>query len=897
MEKQILLESNRSKFSVNVPNKMNIDLDGKFKLLQNDGIKGNFSLFEQYNTERDNCNKYRMIFVVNPVCTNALFNMQTEIVKDEGSDNPVVLTEYPKDPKSITTADGYYENSIVNDSRVTRYQAIKDTEYSHPENGGFVYHCGLDIFNNHMLRSDSFVHVNKIGKNTYETGEPTSESVYNTISDYLRDGNGRIVEKVTNPEATTRKKVRLYSMDTVLTMRRAYLNRLKENNGWLGFTNPGNIDIPNSNKKDALGNDVLINQMLANNKPCEFIDMYPDRSLYSFIPKYNKFRDRREKNWDYCITYPYAKDYQMVNTVCGGLCGAIRADFEMGHNGSSLSVLMCRSSFRHTLKQNSKISLYYYDGGVFKKYPIPIQIISVGNYEGDEEDRYFSIRANDVEKILGKLSSGIIFYKKISNGCECEYYFRKYKKLKRKDANGNEKDLRSDINKLAYGENIYGDRLAQVVFIDDINVEGLLDHMGRPLSSVYFTVVKRNAGRKEWYNNLNYGSEAVEFSHCFGKLSSGVDFGPSSATSIDYNIRYINNVELDKVVTESVAIVKDVFGEVVSNHPLPKRIEDDITIDYNEFYGDVVEFDVDEYVETEISPVFHRFNTEQREKCSKIDLYPLNYDKIVTDDYEPNRSFRVDKINYSKIVVDENEIMIPSNIRPEGYFYNPHMGVTIRESAKETTKIRAKMINYGSVSCGISIGGKYTTIKMKVPSSYKFLLWDYIAFCDEGGIVNGREHIPNVIWGKITEVSGNNITLQVEGTPISTSAEGVRNALYGDSRRYKAYYADETVPMYASFNHATQEFVWRPFVKPSTMTNRNELYDLPFSNGRFYIEKNLNIYLRRQDPFGDFGLSVARHTDGQFHRANPMEYFNPDAAKIDLSQVANFYNKLDYICY
>ena len=81
------------------------------------------------------------------------------------------------------------------------------------------------------------------------------------------------------------------------------------------------------------------------------------------------------------------------------------------------------------------------------------------------------------------------------------------------------------------------------------------------------------------------------------------------------------------------------------------------------------------------------------------------------------------------------------------------------------------------------------------------------------------------------------------------------------------------------------------------MTNRNELYDLPFSNGRFYIEKNLNIYLRRQDPFGDFGLSVARHTDGQFHRANPMEYFNPDAAKIDLSQVANFYNKLDYICY
>ena len=114
MEKQILLESSRSKFSVNVPNKMNIDLDGKFKLLQNDGIKGNFSLFEQYNTERDNCNKYRMIFVVNPVCTNALFNMQTEIVKDEGSDNPVVLTEYPKDPIRLAKTHTKLANQQVN---------------------------------------------------------------------------------------------------------------------------------------------------------------------------------------------------------------------------------------------------------------------------------------------------------------------------------------------------------------------------------------------------------------------------------------------------------------------------------------------------------------------------------------------------------------------------------------------------------------------------------------------------------------------------------------------------------------------------------------------------------------------------------------------------------------
>ena len=101
MEQQILLESNRSKFSVNVKNKMDIDLDGKFKLLQNDGIEGNFSLFEQYNAERDSCNKFRMIFAVNPVCTNALFNMHSEIVKDEGSDHPIVLNESRRNPQRL----------------------------------------------------------------------------------------------------------------------------------------------------------------------------------------------------------------------------------------------------------------------------------------------------------------------------------------------------------------------------------------------------------------------------------------------------------------------------------------------------------------------------------------------------------------------------------------------------------------------------------------------------------------------------------------------------------------------------------------------------------------------------------------------------------------------------
>ena len=121
--------------------------------------------------------------------------------------------------------------------------------------------------------------------------------------------------------------------------------------------------------------------------------------------------------------------------------------------------------------------------------------------------------------------------------------------------------------------------------------------------------------------------------------------------------------------------------------------------------------------------------------------------------------------------------------------------------------------------------------------------------------------------------------------------------LIGENRRFRAYFCKESIPIFAKFNKGTQEFVWRGFDAPSVMTRDMELYDTPFANGRFYIEKNINFYLRRQDPFGEFGLSYAKHTDDNVHASNPSEYFNLDSEYLDLSQIFNFYNKIDNICY
>ena len=158
MEQNIFLERNRSEFSNDVENAINVALSTKTRLLPNDNASDNFSLFEQYNKERDECNKFRLVLSVNPICSNVLFNAKTEIVINEGSsactslyDGNVSLNKSEYAPKACNTK-----------ASIKYLDAIRNTEYSHKDNGGFVYHCGLNIFNNHMLRKKEFVHINKM---------------------------------------------------------------------------------------------------------------------------------------------------------------------------------------------------------------------------------------------------------------------------------------------------------------------------------------------------------------------------------------------------------------------------------------------------------------------------------------------------------------------------------------------------------------------------------------------------------------------------------------------------------------------------------------------------------------------------------------------------------------
>ena len=79
-----LLNKELNKKSVNKDISLNVELSGNEKILPEDSIVSNISSYDVYVNERSNSNKFRLIFNINSVCSNVLFNPFTEIVKNEG---------------------------------------------------------------------------------------------------------------------------------------------------------------------------------------------------------------------------------------------------------------------------------------------------------------------------------------------------------------------------------------------------------------------------------------------------------------------------------------------------------------------------------------------------------------------------------------------------------------------------------------------------------------------------------------------------------------------------------------------------------------------------------------------------------------------------------------------
>ena len=731
MQREFLQEKSLNSSQDNAEKSFNVDLSAKSRLIPYSTASGMLGLNDLYTEERDACENYRMIFTVNPICTNVIFNAVTEPVYKEGSYSAVCLVESAVSlndtkvfPNGTISASA---DTTGNTYDVDNLYAVRNTEFSHEKIGNFKYHCGYDIFNNHLLRTLDFDHA-KIAT----TGLNKKE--FNTIFDFAIDYSGNPVQRdimdSQGPSTSIIKdNIRMYQLDNINSMNTAFYERLRTVDGWYGFYNTGYINIPNGTLgEDDKAFNVSVNKILNNETSCSFIDLYPDRSLYSFIPKVNRYKKRLERNWDCTIVYPYESDYETFNKVMMNFVGneddwsslkeevkpyAVRVlHADVKYNNVGDEIIEIHSLLRHTLTPGDEIrllyaeeevdtaSIYYPAYSEIERFSVPVRVISVGDANGNNEDRCFNIKFNDLatfaeiytddetnKKYLIKRKANnidsdnkplIFFYKKIENGYDDRYYFRKFKKLKNYEyypisndeipagttpvlvtkeppvVNENSpeyiilgglpykrvaKELSYTQNKIAFAENIFGDRVAQVIFNDDICISGLKDNLGRPLSTVYFAAVKTNRGHEEWYNSGNTSGDSVEYSHCFGDITSGLDL-PDDSGATEFNVRKLYNIFVDECDTAYTEGLEIALSEAPkgSYNGTPMPLESGITLDeadgFDEFFGDVVEFAKADYRETTIEKVYHRFNTAQRECLLNPKYYNIYYDELVGDLYD-----------------------------------------------------------------------------------------------------------------------------------------------------------------------------------------------------------------------------------------------------------------------
>ena len=929
----ILRNSRKSYGSKNIDQFVHVDFQRTGKQFTHNDAVGTIDANEQFILEREKCNDFRLTLTVNPYCSNELFNISTEIVKNEGSSAQYVFDSGTS--ATIQQNAGIRSDKIYGkNTSVSGYDMVRNTEYSRPI-FELEYHPGSDIFNNHILRNRSFRAVNYI-----KPGSPDRD-VFNTIDDYMRLANGSNIRKCNrlSIDDTAFANKHLYDRTDILEFGNgdSMAANLRESDGWFGFYNNSNIP---TKDKDGL---MDVGRVINSKNSCEFVDMYPDRTLFSFEPKYNKFRNRTENNWDIELTYAFDQDdsFEILRSGTVNALLIAKAEYTLNQNGAPC--ILFRSFVRHNLKPNDSVYLYFSeneDGHVWNKTIKPYIVSSIGDLDNNNRDYYFSVTDLDLlddifatsraqgysswdyirdyfyQQYSGVLPDGFewadygtaamsniptaldAFVKVVENGTEntyqlfnhdtntdfvtanangvlaedfirgivnnaftcddgvddedrdnylestlwndyisfrfaktngntdCQYYVRKFKKIPNmKNGVTDIEDRPFDNEKycVGYSTTIYGDPVFQYTFTDNINVTGLKTNLGCEPREFFVTIVKRNKGHELWAPDQNTGvindnDGNIEFSHCFGPVTCGFDLFTmkGDVNSIKTkahqlcSANMINNNRKGPGGANAPRTIGDTFEENVHN----------ITVDDEWFYGDIVEFNPNQYTETPLCDVNFRFNTLQRENGTT-----LKYDEIQTDDFDKD-GFKSEKIEIANVK------------KPEGYMYKAHYQMKLRghTGVKQGSNLRVMVAS----ATPVQDGGVF--IRIDTTIRHNLAIGDTLYLMDTTDYSRMWElNVTSVIskTAFVMETISRDDDDYQDWIAVCTN---ISNGSYMlKSRNY-------TIPDYAT-RLRTDTYIWSDSANAWSIDNVDEdIKEYMFANGCLYIDGTVNFFLKRQDP-------------------------------------------------
>lgn len=829
---QIRLGKTDSVNSVNKENFLDVQLTSTSKKLHFNDIKATIDQYEQFNKERSESTKYRMILTINPYCSNVLFNPLTETCT-LGKDGKIV--------RYFNNSENSQNGGIDGVTTPKRVQMVCNTEYSKEtpdsssdKNYGYTYMPGYDIFDNHILRNKKFKVV-----------EPTrnDKAVFNTLADYYRSPDMKHVKfkkRVSLDEKPMDVDLHLYTSDDLLTFEESVNANLTDENGWFGFINASNLKTTSPGEDGELSK---ISCVINNRKNCEFIDMYPDRTTFTFSPYYNRTVGRIEYNWDVFLTYAYDSDYcnPLVSTANGALNAlpVLYVRKENGVTGEEIYVFRCYT--KHNLKKGDMIKVYDGNSDTPTEPIGAYRVSNVGNNGKGDPEYYFYIDAFDNNDRL--TNSNNIRFVKTYNGFDSKYYVRKLKKIK-KLVDGVEKELSSERYKLAFANTIYDDDTTQITFTDDIDVGGLTDNLGRPITELFVTIVKSNRGNAVWYSDDDkINPSDVEISHCFGDITAG--FVLSHEKFDKYNlVEYTDGSKIEiRTLLEGMRDARAINNNnVFGSH----RRQITLTSDSEDFLCDVVEFSPEDCMEHVLSDCAYRFNSYQREhqgghgKPMEPDFI---YHEILYDDYD--------------VFTGEFHEMHGENtneLRNEGYFYKANYSIPIRgvgdilQSGNKEIRVRsARPVFNGNVA---------VRVNSSLPS--RLNTNDTVYVCDDKNnkmfefmctevktptmFTIEPKHPNKWAWFKSQ-------TAYIDrGLTWLNLAQMLTDGLF--KLRGKNY----DIPDYA-FKFGTNTYMWRDVIYPG-QTSSNSIPEYPFTNDAFYLTPIIRFYLKRQDPDDSIGLQA-----------------------------------------
>ena len=597
---KILLNKGRSETYINKDTAIKIDVDNTSRPLPLNDIDTTVSAYDQFQKEREESTIYRFYGFVSPIVSNPLYNDNIKIFKEEGEikSTKIIANEIFEKDGWI----GYYQdNSLVSTNQVV-------SEYDATYNGTPTFKVGV-----HTIHLSTLVYINfgDIDMGGFYSGQIIQIKYKNPQTGHYETTTFIVAD--TTAIATSTLGVR--DADSIL-----YNILTKGDNVTVIVTSDVTNDAFNDNKSSL----------------CEFYPFDPGYDRLGFLDDDNK------PNYLMKITYPFRsinniKLLSRGKTLAEGI--PLMEKLSIPLNGRNYTGF--RSPINHGLSTGDQVKIedIVIGNALTGATPNIYSVAKLGDDTNDNKSRIFAI---DHDPSLFSINVGKTTFKRVVNTKVSEYYIREYSAL-------TQTYVDYDLYPAAYGTTYFHDKQTAFNFKVDVDVKGIKDNLGRPLSELFLTIIKNNEDGATGNINTDYwvgkqGSSGIT-ENFWTPIKGGYDIGEVVDTTLNYNIRSINDNAYNQTHFQ------------------------DIDESDNSFIGDIVEYNEYELLERILETPYHWINTEYRENYS-----------IFGPSLQIGEDLEAEKL--------------PPLDKKEGYIYKPHNRIVIREySSYVETGITGQTLN------------------------------------------------------------------------------------------------------------------------------------------------------------------------------------------------------------